>query len=187
MDRPDQTRSPTEHLLRRPIVQLEGPTADPSPTRFCFRSHRRSMLAVGLETSRGPAGAALADANPFLRRAPGCEHFMSSFEQGPQDGKFPDANGPVLVMAPRRRLTRWEIWRRRIFLVIFVLFCLEIGILLTVAPWTQFWTHNSLLVRFPEVRRFLMYGFVRGLISGLGLTDIWLAVAEAIRYREPVV
>jgi hypothetical protein len=31
-----------------------------------------------------------------------------------------------------------------------------------------------------------MYDFVRGLISGLGLTDIWLAVTEAIRYRDQV-
>ena len=110
---------------------------------------------------------------------------MSSFGQGPQGGKFPEANGPVLVMSPRRRLSRWEVWRRRIFLIVFVLFCLEIGIILTVAPWTQFWTHNALLLRFPDARRFLMYGFVRGLISGLGLTDIGLAVAEAVRYREP--
>jgi hypothetical protein len=110
---------------------------------------------------------------------------MSSLEQGPQNGNMPEPNGPVLVMpSPQRKSGQWELWRRRIFLVVFVLFCLEIGIILTVAPWTPFWTRNSLLRSFPQVREFLMYGFVRGLISGLGLSDIWLAVVEAVRYRE---
>jgi hypothetical protein len=27
-------------------------------------------------------------------------------------------------------------------------------------------------------------GFVRGAISGLGLVNIWMGIAEAIRYRE---
>ena len=127
----------------------------------------------------------MAEANPFLRRAPGREHSMSSFEQGPQNGNVPGPNGPVLVMpTPPQQPNRWELWRRRIFLVVFVLFSLEIGIILTVAPWTTFWTSNSLLMNFPQVREFLLYGFVRGLISGLGLTDIWLAIAEAVRYRE---
>jgi hypothetical protein len=83
------------------------------------------------------------------------------------------------------RPRRWEIWRRRIFLIIFVLFCLEIGIILTVAPWTPFWTSNSLIAAYPKVREFLGYGFVRGLVTGLGIADIWVAVAEAVRYREP--
>jgi hypothetical protein len=29
-----------------------------------------------------------------------------------------------------------------------------------------------------------MQNFVRGLVSGLGLVDIWMGVAEAVRYRE---
>lgn len=110
---------------------------------------------------------------------------MSSFEQGQTDNRIAEAKGPILVMPPPdRKPSKWELWRRRIFLVIFVLFCLELGIILTIAPWTDYWTNNSLLLNFPATREFLMYGFVRGLISGLGLTDLWLAIAEAVRYRE---
>ena len=29
-----------------------------------------------------------------------------------------------------------------------------------------------------------MYGFVRGLVSGLGLADVALAVTEAVRFRD---
>ncbi len=110
---------------------------------------------------------------------------MSSLERGPQNGNMPEPNGPVLVLpAPPPRPSTWERWRRRIFLVVFVLFCLEIGIILTVAPWTPFWTTNSLLVGFPRVREFLMNSFVRGLITGLGVCDIGLAVAEAVLFRD---
>jgi hypothetical protein len=86
---------------------------------------------------------------------------------------------------PQPQPGKWELWRRRIFLTIFILFCLEIGIILTVAPWTSFWLNNSLIMSYPRVREILGYPFVRGLISGLGLADIWLAVAEVVQYREP--
>lgn len=109
---------------------------------------------------------------------------MRLYEQGSQDAGAPQA-GPVLVIPPARPKPKgWELWRGRIFLVAFVLFSLEIGIVLAVAPWTPFWTSNSLLSGYPQLREFLMHDFVRGLVSGLGLIDIWLAVSEAVRYRE---
>jgi hypothetical protein len=112
---------------------------------------------------------------------------MSFFGQDRRDGAGPEHDGAVLVMPPPpRKPTRWQLWRGRIFLVIFVLFCLEVGIILAVLPWTRIWTGNSLLAGFPQIREFLARDFVRGLISGLGLVDIWMGVAEAVRYRESV-
>ena len=65
---------------------------------------------------------------------------MSAFDQGPQNDDLSQAHGPVLVVPPQQpKPSKWELWRRRIFLIVFVLFCLEIGIILTVAPWTSFW------------------------------------------------
>jgi len=111
---------------------------------------------------------------------------MSALEQGPPEGNGQQPAGPVLVVPPaKRKRTKWELWRDRIFLLEFVFVCFVIGIILTVAPWTSFWTNNSLLAGFPQVREFMMNDFVRGLISGLGLSDIGLAISEAVRYREP--
>jgi hypothetical protein len=76
------------------------------------------------------------------------------------------------------------VWARRIWLVVFVLFCLEVGIILVWCPWTKVWSENSILISFPRVRDFLMLGFVRGVISGLGLVNIYMGIAEAVRYRE---
>jgi hypothetical protein len=110
---------------------------------------------------------------------------MSSFAQEtPQDGDGLEPNGPVLVMPPPLPPKKPNLWLQRIWLVVFVLFCLEVGIILTALPWTRIWTDNSLLLGYPQVREFLMRNFVRGLVSGLGLVDIWMGVAEAVRYRE---
>jgi len=101
------------------------------------------------------------------------------------DGGNADRKGPLLVMPPPRgKPDRWRLWRARLFLVEFAFLCLMIGILLIIAPWTPLWNTNSLLAGFPRLREFLMNDFVRGLISGLGVVDIGLAVAEVVRYRE---
>jgi hypothetical protein len=109
---------------------------------------------------------------------------MANFaRQGANDGA--DRKGPVLVMpSPPNRPSRWGIWRARLFLVEFIFVCLLIGILLIAAPWTFLWSNNSLVIGMPRLREFLMNDFVRGLVSGLGLIDIWLAISEAVRYRE---
>jgi hypothetical protein len=112
---------------------------------------------------------------------------MSSFMQEPRDGNLPQHGAPVLVIPPPpAKPKRSHIWLQRVWLVVFVLFCMEVGIVLTVLPWTRLWSDNSLLLGHSALREFLMHDFVRGLVSGLGLIDIWMGIAEAIRYRETV-
>jgi hypothetical protein len=109
---------------------------------------------------------------------------VSRFAEAPgTDNGTPHA-GPVLVMPPAQKPRRPYRWLQRLWLVVFVLFCLEVGIILTVLPWTKLWTDNPLLLSFPTAKEFLNYHFVRGLVSGLGLVDIWMGVAEAVSYRE---
>jgi hypothetical protein len=116
--------------------------------------------------------------------APDTRRIMSSFTGDPQDGWHPEREGPLLVMPPPQKQKRSSLWLKRLWLVVFVLFCLEVGIVLTVLPWTRIWTENSLLLGHRQVQEFLQRNFVRGLVSGLGLIDIWMGIAEAIRYRE---
>ena len=122
--------------------------------------------------------------NPFSILALDKRRMMSSFAGDPQGGGQPEHDGPVLVMPPPQEPKRPHLWVKRFWLVVFVLFCLEVGIILTVLPWTRIWTENSLLLGHPELRSFLQQNFVRGLISGLGLVDIWMGIAEAVSYRE---
>ena len=109
---------------------------------------------------------------------------VSYFSEAPSADSEPGPGGPVLVMHPANEPRRPHRWLQRLWLVVFVLFCLEVGIILTVLPWTRLWTENSLLLGFPAVKEFVNHGFVRGLVSGLGLIDIWMGVVEAVTYRE---
>lgn len=77
------------------------------------------------------------------------------------------------------------IWIDRIGLVIKVVFYIELGMLLAILPWTRVWTDNSLILSYPTFRVFLQQNFVRGVVTGIGLVDIWIGVWEAVHYRDP--
>ncbi len=83
------------------------------------------------------------------------------------------------------KASRTTIWLHRFSLVIFVMFCIELGLLLTVLPWTRVWTDNSLLVMHPTLKGVLQDNFVRGLITGLGVVDVWIGIWEAVHYHDP--
>ena len=76
--------------------------------------------------------------------------------------------------------------KNRFLRVIIVLVLFELGILLVFLPWsTQYWDHNFFLGRYPELIRYLLYPAVRGLISGLGVLDIIVAINLLRRAPEP--
>ncbi len=77
------------------------------------------------------------------------------------------------------------IWLQRLSLVILVLFCFYLGGVVTYLPWwTQIWDHNLFFNSHPQLWTILRLRPVRGVISGLGLLDIWIGISEAIHYRD---
>jgi hypothetical protein len=76
------------------------------------------------------------------------------------------------------------IWIDRVALVIRVVFYIELGMLLAVLPWTRLWTENGLVASLPKLRDLLQMNFIRGLVTGVGLVDVWIGIWEAVRYRE---
>ena len=96
---------------------------------------------------------------------------------------------PIQVHTPESQSVRpiaegLPIWMQRTFLIIFVLLCIEIGIVLVAVPWRPIWSDNALLSNYPHLRTVLRLGFVRGTITGIGLLDIWIGIWEAVHYRE---
>jgi hypothetical protein len=57
-------------------------------------------------------------------------------------------------------------------------------VILIIFPWRDEWTTNSLLIGHPGLQAWMASGFVRGLVSGLGLLDIWIGFWEAVHYHE---
>jgi hypothetical protein len=69
---------------------------------------------------------------------------------------------------------------RRVVRVVFMLFCLEIGLILLLLPWTLLWDNNFFVSLFPGWGRFWLNSYVRGAVSGLGLVNLWIAVSQAL-------
>lgn len=90
------------------------------------------------------------------------------------------------VAAPQQeRVSRATVWLHRLSLVILVIFCIELGMLLAVLPWTPVWMNNSLVADSPTLKAIFQGDFVRGLVTGCGLVDIWIGIWEAVHYKDP--
>lgn len=75
-------------------------------------------------------------------------------------------------------------WLRRLELFVRVMVRLYIGLILIFLPWTRVWEFNRFFLYYAHVARLMESGAVRGLISGLGILNLWIAISEAIHYRE---
>ena len=100
---------------------------------------------------------------------------------GPNADPNPDQNN--VTPSSVRRGT--PVWLQRVSLFVLVLFCVYLGVLVMVLPWwPRVWDHNMFIQARPTLAAFLHNGAVRGIISGLGLLDIWIGISEAVHYRD---
>ena len=77
------------------------------------------------------------------------------------------------------------VWLQRMSLIVLVLFCVYIGLIVAVLPWLpRYWEQNGWLLAHPGIRDIIRQGWVRGVVSGIGLLDVWIGVSEAIHYRD---
>jgi hypothetical protein len=83
---------------------------------------------------------------------------------------------------PQQRIPRWL---ERLELFLRVMLRLYIGLAVCYAPWSHtFWDQNPVFVQFPTLSIYAANGAVRGIVSGLGLLNLWIAMHEAIRGRD---
>jgi len=62
--------------------------------------------------------------------------------------------------------------------LLFVAYFFEVGLLLIVLPWSEFWERNYFAQSWPMLRPFVNNSFVRGGISGLGFINLLVGVSE---------
>jgi len=77
-------------------------------------------------------------------------------------------------------------WFQRLSSVLFVIFCFELGLFLLIYPWTDAWSDNYFSVAVPDTalsawRAWWNNPYLRGAVSGLGLVNVWIALAEVFR------
>jgi hypothetical protein len=93
--------------------------------------------------------------------------------------RVPDSPSPV---PHAQRIPRW-LERGELFLR--VLLRMYIGLAVCYAPWSHmFWDQNPIFLRFPTLSVYAAHGAVRGIISGLGLLNLWIAFRDAVRHRD---
>jgi hypothetical protein len=68
----------------------------------------------------------------------------------------------------------------------FVIFAFELGLFLLVFPWLRSWDLNWVPVHSPKFAAVWMSRYFRGALSGLGLLNIYIAVAEFIRQLKSI-
>jgi len=62
--------------------------------------------------------------------------------------------------------------------VILIVLCLEMGAFLLYLPWSDYWERNYFLAHLPQtLRMFLLHASFRGVVSGLGVLDILVAIS----------
>jgi len=96
--------------------------------------------------------------------------------QAPESEASPPATKPANPPIP--------LWLQRLSIGILVIFCLYVGLLLFVLPWTRYWQENHYLMTLPSLAPLLNSGITRGVVSGLGLLDMWIGISEILHYRE---
>jgi hypothetical protein len=92
---------------------------------------------------------------------------------------------PAQQQSPHHAPQRIPRWLVRAELFLRVLLRMYIGLAVCYAPWSRmFWDQNPLFVQFPTLSIYAANGAVRGLVSGLGLLNLWIAFQDALRHRD---
>ncbi len=60
----------------------------------------------------------------------------------------------------------------------------DLGVLLVLIPWSNYWESNYFLSRYPGLMPYLLNAYVRGGVTGLGLADMVMAASSLLR-RPP--
>ncbi len=84
---------------------------------------------------------------------------------------------PAAAVVPRRR-------GHFLSQLLFVLFCLEVGFVLFLLPWTMLWDTNYFFSITPELSGVWLSTYLRGAVSGIGLVNLWIGLGEAWRLRR---
>ena len=80
----------------------------------------------------------------------------------------------------------------KITVIVYILICFEVGILLLILPWTQYWEENVFLyfisgrLNAQWIQTFLTSGYMRGAVTGLGVLNILAGMRDIFKFSDSV-
>jgi hypothetical protein len=99
----------------------------------------------------------------------------------PPDPQLPAA--PETVPSPAAPPPTYH-WYQKVSAVVFIAFCLEIGLYLLIVPWTESWDGNYFSALLPQMKTYWDNLYVRGAVSGLGAVNLYISLSEIFRLRR---
>ncbi|HVB34459.1 MAG TPA: hypothetical protein VNJ52_08835 [Patescibacteria group bacterium] len=75
----------------------------------------------------------------------------------------------------------------RLLRVVLAFVWFDLGLLVMMLPWSHLWESNALLARYPVLIPYMLSGYMRGAVSGIGLLDMIMAADALIRRRPNTV
>ena len=85
-----------------------------------------------------------------------------------------------------------NLWSAKITVIVYILICFEVGIMLLILPWTRYWDDNFFLyfitgkLNSPGLFSFFTSGWMRGMVTGLGVINLLAGLRDIFRFRESV-
>ena len=107
-------------------------------------------------------------------------HDEPSARSGPPT---PITNGFRPAHRPRKR-SRWITLLLLAEFLLAITVRLFVGVIVMVLPWSPLWDNNHWLQTFPHLATLLSYGATRGIVSGFGLMNLWVAVDDTLHRSE---
>jgi hypothetical protein len=93
------------------------------------------------------------------------------------ESPFPETPVPLEATpsAPRSR------WQGKLLAACFAVFAFEIGLFLVIFPWHDSWTLNYFQGVSPEIESLWDEPSFKGLVTGLGFVNIYVAILQIFR------
>jgi hypothetical protein len=101
-----------------------------------------------------------------------------------QGNLFTPSNESAAAIPPDPRHRHIPHWLLIIEVSLFVILRLYVGVLVVLLPWRSVWTTNAWINTWPTLANFIAQGWVRGIVSGLGLLNIWIAFSALFRRQR---
>ena len=85
-----------------------------------------------------------------------------------------------------------KLFSAKVTVIVYILICFEIGIMLIILPWTAYWYDNFFLyfitgkLNSPGLLAFITSGWIKGLVTGLGLVNLCAGVWDIYQFRASV-
>jgi len=88
---------------------------------------------------------------------------------------------PIPPPLPSSKIIRFQKWHRVVLNICLILFAGELGFCLVFLRWGRSWEMSYIPMHIPKLAGLWMSPYFRGLLSGLGLLNVYVALSETGR------